>query len=373
MEHWNGAMSQKKHKLDFSGKPFKLEELQKALATAREGQLTLVLRSSELRWADCGKIVEILEVFPALRLLSLDVSNNAIGPEGAAAFCRSRQVRDHLLDLNMADCLIEADGAAAVGAALRESHMTRLDLSGNLIGSYGVGAFAKCGLEGNVSLQTLVLDRNKIDDAGVVAMTSGLSFHLSLSDLSLSENAISARGAAALAEALSCDEQRIQRLNISHNVIGKKGAFEIAAMLAGNKSLLRLDVSHNTLSGSQMDSVLVLSKEQDGIAALGESLKKNRSLLWLNLSGNSLSVSATVGMKAMAGALAVNTTLCHLLLDSTDCIDVLEYGLKKNNSITSLGCEVAKDIASHLSRNEKNRVAFETALKKSVALPKVKV
>ncbi len=363
----------KKHTLDFSGRPFKLDELQRVLSAAREGVVTLSLAHAELRWADCGKIAETLAVFPQLRVQVLDLSGNAIGPEGIAALCKAKGLWEHLLELYASDCLVESDGAAAVAAAVRDSRLVTLDLSGNLLGSYGVGAFAVLGLEGNVSLQSLLLERNGIEDAGVVAMTTALSFHQSLTNLSLAENAISVRGAAALAEALSCDEQRIQRLNISRNNIGKKGAFEIAAVLAGNKTLLELDVSSNTLGGTQMDSVLVLSKEQDGVAALGESLKKNRSLLSLRLAGNNLGVVATVGMKAVGGALAVNTTLCRLTFDPTDAIDLLEPGLKKNNALAgTMGCDVPKEIAALLTRNEKTRIAFEALLKKGASLAKVK-
>jgi Ran GTPase-activating protein (RanGAP) involved in mRNA processing and transport len=89
----------------------------------------------------------------------------------------------------------------------------------------------------------------------------------------------------------------LHTLNLSNNLLGKKGAAELSVLLQKNRTLTALDLSENTLGGSQMDSVVVLSKEQDGVVALAQSLAKNPSLLSLNLRGNRLAALATLGMK----------------------------------------------------------------------------
>lgn len=108
--------------------------------------------------------------------------------------CSCKLLWNNLTSLNLTDCLVEADGAALVGAVMRNSGLTKLDLTGNEIGSSGLGAFGRNGLDGNVSLQTLVLDRNQIDDAGLAACVKALSLHISLGTLSLASNAISWKG-----------------------------------------------------------------------------------------------------------------------------------------------------------------------------------
>jgi Ran GTPase-activating protein (RanGAP) involved in mRNA processing and transport len=276
----------------------------------------------------------------------LDLSRNAVGPEGIAAICGSKLMFENLVELDLSFCLIESDGAAIVASAIRESRVLRkLDLSGNHLGSYGVGTFAVKGLQGNVSLRHLVLDNNSIDDEGVATLVAGLGMHPSLVELSLADNDIGPGGLDAISSALSKEALSLHVLKLGTNFIQKDGVTILATLLSKNKTLIELDVSNNALGGSKLDSVIVLSKGFDGIISLAESLMMNATLLSLNLKGNNVSKN---GMRAFSDAIASNKVVCRLLFDEADHVEQLDGGFKRNTSITDVGCEMPSSIAGIL-------------------------
>ncbi len=58
-----------------------------------------------------------------------------------------------------------------------------------------------------------------------------------------------------------------------------------------NSTLTELDISDNGLGGSKLDAVLILSTGYDGVVSFADALKVNKSLLYLNLSGNNITNS----------------------------------------------------------------------------------
>ncbi len=70
--------------------------------------------------------------------------------------------------------------------------------------------------------------------------------------------------------------------------------------------------------------------------------------------------------------LTTNVCLGHLLLDSSDNVELLEPGLKKNHALVNTGDNPPSSIASLLDRNAKDRAALVEAIKKGGAAAKIK-
>lgn len=304
-----------------------------------------------------------------LTVVALDLSRNSIGPEGVAALAASKLLFSHLEELDVSFCLLESDGAAVLGGAVRECQYLRvLNLAGNGIGSYGLGAFALKGLKGNVALQRLVLDGNDIGDDGLAVLVACLGAHPSLVELSLGGNAIGAPGFSSLCAVLCKGTLALQKLNLGTNCLQKDSTTAVATLLTSCTALMELDLSFNALGGSKLDSVIVLSKGFDGMVMLGESLAVNKTLLSLDLSGNNV---GKAGMRAFAEMLAVNKTLRRLVLDVDEQLESLE--MKRNTTVTDLGGKnVPAAVAALISRNCMLQNDFFEGIASGVSFAKLK-
>ncbi len=293
--------------------------------------------------------------------------------------CASKTLFRSLRRLNVANCLIESDGAASIGQVLRDSKIVSLDLRGNKIGSYGVGSLSSRGIEGNVSLEELILDSNGIDDAGAIELANGLGVHGSLQELSLYDNLIGPPGGKALTTALSNGTLMLKKLNLGKNMIhkdgltknkdDKEGVVPMAPFLTKNSTLISLDISENSLGGTKLDAVLILAAGYDGVVSLMDSLKVNRTLLSVNLAGNRM---GKVGMRAVSDAIGGNKCLSRVLFDALDHIELVEAGIKQSHTLTEVGCEMVGSVASSIARNRKERDGFFQGLQSGLALAKVK-
>jgi hypothetical protein len=122
----------------------------------------------------------------------------------------------------------------ALGAALAlgSCPLTSLDLRENKIGDEGAAAIGEA-LRCNLRLRALRLAHNSIGDSGALALASGLGHAARaspLQGLDLSHGSIGDAGATALARALSTGVC-LRELYLSFNLIGSAGMSEIAAML----------------------------------------------------------------------------------------------------------------------------------------------
>ena len=144
----------------------------------------------------------------------------------------------------------------------------------------------------------------------------------------------------------------------------------LATCLSKNRHLIDLNVSENGLGGSKLESAIVLSKGFDSLMSLAEALAVNKALLRLDLRGNYINKLA---MKEVGSALAKNKVICRLLIgEDAEFLEVLKSGLKKNWSVTDLGCgDGVGKVATYLARNRKHRDDFLKALASDKGLSKV--
>lgn len=144
--------------------------------------------------------------------------------------------------------------------------------------------------------QIFRLTRSKVDDDKARILIRSLLDHPALEELDLSHNLIGDRGARAAAKLLSHSHLRV--LNLANNQVRAPGAQSLAHALAHNTSLISLNLRLNCI-------------EDEGGQALAHALQTNRCLTTLHLGGNELSEpTATL----LSQVLAVNTTLTSINL-----------------------------------------------------------
>lgn len=163
-------------------------------------------------------------------------------------------------------------------------------------------------------------------------------------------------GARALAEALTMNAT-LQRLDLTHSMIGDEGHSALAGMLKTNTSLRSLDLSATNKLGREGALALAgalevnnslqtldltragTSSESIQILALG--LQRNSALINLLLG---FSFSDVAAATALARMLEVNMSLTNLDLQGNEHlkdegVSVLAGALKKNNTLTMLSLE----------------------------------
>lgn len=144
--------------------------------------------------------------------------------------------------------------------------------------------------------QIFRLTRSKVDDNKARILIRSLLDHPALEKLDLSHNCIGDRGARAAAKLLS--HSRLRVLNLANNQVRAPGAQSLAHALAHNTNLLSLNLRLNCI-------------EDEGGQAIAHALQTNKCLTTLHLGGNELSEpTATL----LSQVLSVNTTLTKINL-----------------------------------------------------------
>lgn len=135
-----------------------------------------------------------------------------------------------------------------------------------------------------------------MDDDKARILIRSLLDHPALEELDLSHNLIGDRGARAAAKLLS--HSRLRILNLANNQLRASGAQSLAHALAHNTNLVSLNLRLNCI-------------EDEGGQAIAHALETNKCLTMLHLGGNELSEpTATL----LSQVLPVNTTLISLNL-----------------------------------------------------------
>ena len=230
---------------------------------------------------------------------------------------------EHCTSLHLIKCNINKDGAKPLAEGLKHcTNLQTLDLHSNSIGADGARALAE-GLKHCTNLQTLNLHNNSIGADGAKALAEGLKHCTNLQTLDLHNNSIGADGAKALAEGLKhCTN--LQTLDLHSNSIGDDGAKALAECLKHCTNLQTLSLSSNSIG-------------DDGAKALAEGLKHCTNLQTLDLHSNSIGDD---GAKALAECLKHCTNLQTLSLSSNSIGDdgakALAEGLKHCTNLQTL-------------------------------------
>ena len=169
------------------------------------------------------------------------------------------------------------NSALAIGKVLKTSNFAYVNLYKNSFGNKGTYAFLK-EISDSQTIVHLNLSNNELAPEGFDKIGKILTYHPSIASLDLSSyeglhrNRISASGAYFL-QGLLRQNTILQFLSLSGTNLSD-GVDSISAGLAGNRTLVFLDISNNSLTGRHMES---FSK-----AVVKSDLKK------LNLSNNGI-------------------------------------------------------------------------------------
>lgn len=176
---------------------------------------------------------EVLFVGRLASLTDLDVSFNAVGPDGASALAEDASLT-RLTTLDLAFNDIESAGAEAIAAGEVLASLVSLNLAGNRITQAGAEALATSEAFGSV--ESLDLSANPIGDGGAVALVRGEAF-ASLSRLSLANCDVTDAGVRRLATSGALGGLR--SLSLAWTPFGDAGATALAACpdLAGLRTL----------------------------------------------------------------------------------------------------------------------------------------
>nr|XP_057941960.1 dynein regulatory complex subunit 5 [Doryrhamphus excisus]XP_057941969.1 dynein regulatory complex subunit 5 [Doryrhamphus excisus] len=179
-------------------------------------------------------------------------------------------------------------------------------------------------LESCKTLKVLRLYESHIDDHKCKMLVCYLVNHPSLTELNLSHNIIGDRGAKAVGKLLQ--SSKLEILNLSDNLIQDSGAGSIAAALSKNCPLLSLNLRINRVG-------------DDGGQAIGAALLNNTTLRHLHLGANMMTAPTAV---TLSEALAKNRTLKSINLScnklGVDGGKALEEAISQNSSLTE--CDI---------------------------------
>ena len=231
-----------------------------------------------------------------LRTLKLD--KNRIGYSGAAVISTALSSCNNLQVLSITESDISPEGARILLSGLKTcSNLKILRFGSNSIGSDGAKALFE-GLQAWKHLQELNIGNSGIDSDGATELMDGLKNSCSLQELHLHDNNISTNSLRALSESLKYTQ--LQYLNLSN--IGSRTIDDIATLTDGLKhctKLQTLDLSSNELGSP-------------GIELLAKGLKLFKHLQFLNLSDNNIKSD---GAKSLAEGLQCCTILQNLVLN----------------------------------------------------------
>lgn len=210
-----------------------------------------LVTETRLKAADAVLLAADIAARPLLNKLVLD--ENGFGVEGGVAICEALMTppqgmdeRQGLRVLSMANCGLEAKGAAAVGRVLATRHctLTNLSIGFNRIHLEGAKAIAEA-LTVNVSLLSLNLHYNSLGDLGSSAIMAALASNKrsKLASLCFSSNEITPNGACEIAHAFATDSvPKLTEFDLSYNQLGMVGGMALVDAFKTN-AVLQLDLT----------------------------------------------------------------------------------------------------------------------------------
>ncbi|KAF0688286.1 Aste57867_20156 [Aphanomyces stellatus] len=245
-------------------------------------------------------IAECMEHNPAITYLNL--SWNHLADVGVLPFATSLKANRSLKRLDLRGNEIGATGIAAIGDGLRgNACLEELYLRWNDIGTNAASALA-AALCVNKTLAVLDIEQHHMEMAGAVAIADMLRVNTSLKTLDMKGDlmlyptaSLGVAGARTLAEALRDHNHTLTELNVSENRFGQEGCECLVQMMASTH-LRKLDLSYAELDG---ETSLVLFAQ----------LAHNKTVVALNVAHNTVGAD---GIKGVVRCLCVNKTLEEL-------------------------------------------------------------
>lgn len=253
------------------------------------------------------------------------VFSGAVTNQGISEMMAALQLNTVLTTIRFKDRPLPPRGAQAFAELIRTSStLINLTLSNTMLKDDGLRMITDSVCQ-NPIMQTLELSYNRIHDKSAPYIGYMIKVCTNLRSLDISYNELSAVGAKRICDKLK-NNRTLLHFNIGLNnlavrsgkqVINAKtppvnGGESIGVMLAENKTLISLDITHINMS-------------EFGIQGLAENLLKNRTLAHLNLASNKI---FDIQRRAVLDAMDNNDTLLSLDLsyNETDDAGIIRLG-----------------------------------------------
>lgn len=252
-----------------------IENLCAGLLGRQSLRLTSVsLRGNGIGPRGCDKLCQTLRKCPSL--MGLDVSQNPLGRVGGLMLVEFLQYSGQLLELHLADTEMDIDVLVAISAVLLtgSSSLKVCNLENPRIQTLQEDHTIHLGrmLRVDTHISDLYLGKHMMRDDGVRQLVGFLLENKTLRALDLRCNELGAEGAVHLGTLLRTDCQLVQ-LNLSGNRIGEKGningAKAIAEALTSNRMLKHLDLNNNGLCGEALQNLAVAVDQNSTLQSLG--------------------------------------------------------------------------------------------------------
>ncbi|XP_069825564.1 NACHT, LRR and PYD domains-containing protein 3-like [Dendropsophus ebraccatus] len=225
--------------------PEGLEKLAQALHNLQE----LRLGSNHLQDTHCPQLASVIRNNPSLKIL--DLSDNSLsGPH----------FRDLVEALSSPDCRIEElrlsgnnlpdTSCPQLASVIRNNpSLKSLHLPANNLSGPHFSDLAEALSSPDCRIEYLGLAANNLPDTSCPQLASVIRNNPYLKILHLYNNRLSGPNFSDLAEALSSPDCRIETLGLDNNNLPDTSCPQLASVIRNNRSLKRLELSHNRLSG----------------------------------------------------------------------------------------------------------------------------
>ncbi|XP_072466325.1 NACHT, LRR and PYD domains-containing protein 12-like [Notamacropus eugenii] len=288
-------------------------------------------------------------------LMYLDLSMNFLGDEGMKVLCEVLRSKNcNIQDLRLSRCHFSNTCCENLSSALKaHERMKYLDLSENNLQDIGMNLLCEALGNPDSSLQELKLSQCHLTDACCQNLSTCIK-NKNLTYLDLSGNSLHDCGMRLLCEGLRHPACNLQKLMLSLCNLTDSCCQDVSSVLKSNQSLIHLDLGCNNLYNHGVKLLCEALEHQDSnlqtlelwncqlsaacCYSLSSVLKKNQSLIHLNLGANPLRNN---GVKVLCEALGnQNCKLQELKLSkcliSTSGCRYLSSALKSNLSLIDL-------------------------------------
>ncbi|XP_075699610.1 NACHT, LRR and PYD domains-containing protein 12-like [Rhinoderma darwinii] len=282
-----------------------LRDLMEDLSSPDCGIEELHLGANELLDTSCIQLASVIRNNRSLKIL--DLSRNSLsGPH----------LRDLMEALSSPDCGIEElhlggndlpdTSCIQLAYGIRNNlSLKKLVLSGNRLSGPNLSDLMEALSSPDCGIEELQLGDNDLPDTSCIQLASVIRNNRSLKILDLYSNRLSGPHLRDLMEALSSPDCGIEELYLGGNDLPDTSCIQLASGIRNNRSLKRLDLYNNRLSGPHLSDLMeALSSPDCGMEELhlggnelldtsciqlASGIRNNRSLKILDLTGNSLS------------------------------------------------------------------------------------
>ncbi|XP_075701057.1 NACHT, LRR and PYD domains-containing protein 12-like [Rhinoderma darwinii] len=246
-----------------------LSDLMEALSSPDCGIEELFLGDNDLPDTSCIQLASGIRNNRSLKILDL-YNNRLFGPH----------LSDLMQALSSPDCGIEelylgnnhlpGTSCIQLASGIRNNRSLKiLDLYNNRLSGPHLRDLMEALSSPDCGIEELHLDSNDLPDTSCIQLASGIRNNRSLKKLLLSGNRLSGPYLSDLMEALSSPDCGIEELRLGGNDLPDTSCIQLASGIRNNWSLKKLDLSGNSLSGPHLSDLMeALSSPDCGIEEL---------------------------------------------------------------------------------------------------------